>query len=70
MYFVEKVKNSETFLDLGIDKLDFDVIMISSAWSDGRKLNVRFNLRKVRASQSKVLANGKSRRLEGKCNRK
>ena len=55
---------------MGIDKLLFDDIMIMSAWSDGRKLSVRLNLRKVRASQSRVLANGKSRQLEGKCNRK
>ena len=44
--------------------------MLVSAWSDGRKLGVMSNLRKVRASQSRVLANGKSRQLEGKCNRK
>ena len=55
---------------MGIDKLLFDDIMIMSAWSDGRKLSVMLNLRKVRASQSRVLVNGKSRQLEGKCNRK
>ena len=54
----------------GIDKLWKCDIMLSSAWSDGRMLSVMLNLRKVRASQSMVLANGKSRQLEGKCNRK
>ena len=54
---------------MGIDKLVNCGIMLVSAWSDGRKLGVKPNLRKVRASQSRVLANGKSRQLEGKCNR-
>ena len=69
-----KVENVYNFykkiLKFGIDKPKIHVIMLASAWSDGRKLDVRFNLRKVRASQSRVLANGKSRQLEGKCNRK
>ena len=65
-YYKNLVKNFKK----GIDKLKIRVRILSSAWSDGRKLSVRFNLRKVRASQSKVLANGKSRQLEGKCNRK
>ena len=42
--------NFKFFLQLGIDKSLFDVIMLSSAWSDGRKLGVMLNLRKVRAS--------------------
>ena len=55
---------------IGLDKPKIYVIIKASAWSDGRKLSVKLDLRKVRASQSKVLANGKSRQLEGKCNRK
>ena len=64
------IKKIQKNLKLGIDKMQLDDIMIVSAWSDGRKFNLKLDLRKVRASQSRVLANGKSRQLEGKCNRK
>ena len=64
------IKKFEKILKKGIDILKICGIIIASAWSDGRRIVVMAIVRKVRASQSRVLANGKSRQLEGKCNRK
>ena len=36
--------------EIGIDKLENCAIIKASAWSDGRKLSVKLDLRKVRAS--------------------
>lgn len=67
-HFALKKQNKN--FKMGIDNLWLCDIMLLSAWLDGRKLDVVSNLRKVRASKSRVLANYQSRQLEGKCNRK